>query len=284
MAAGIAQRQRGIAPAVEEQQALLPRRQPLLDGLDQRRRQPCAALGPVFAQINHRHRWHGRPAVAAGQDQALVAAFVGIEHGFQRGRGAGQHDGTAGDVGPDHGHVPRLIDHAVFLLEAAVVLLVEDDHLQLTEGQEQRRTRANDDPGLALGHRAPGLGALLAGQIRVPQRRGAAEALLEAAEPLPGQRNLRQHDQNLPRVGRVGEQTVEHVEVNLGLTRAGNPVDQGDAEALRVVGDQPVGGFLLPLAQLEGVTAQLWHWPAPTGATLEGFNEAEFDQAVDYCG
>ena len=164
------------------------------------------------------------------------------------------------------------------------MLLVEDDHFQLAEGQEQRRSCANDDPGLALGDRTPGFSALLAGQIRVPERRGAAKALLEAAEPLPGQCDLRQHDQNLPCVRRVRKQAVEHVVVNLGLTRPGNPVDQGDAEALLVVVNQQVGGFMFPLAQREGVTSQLWHWPAPTGATLEGFNEAEFDQAVEHRG
>ena len=118
----------------------------------------------------------------------------------------------------------------------------------------------------------------------MPQRRGAAEALLEAAEPLPGQRNLRQHDQNLPRVGRVGEETVEHVEVNLGLTRAGNPVDEGDAEALRVIGDQTVGGLLLSLTEREGLAAQLWQRPAPARSALEGFDEADLDQAVEHRG
>ena len=61
----------------------------------------------------------------------------------------------------------------------------------------------------------------------MPQRRRDAEAALEALQPLRGQRDLRQQHQRLP-ARRAG--CGDRLEIDLGLARAGDAVEQRDAE------------------------------------------------------
>ncbi len=96
---------------------------------------------------------------------------------------------------------------------------------------------------LALRDRTPGAPALALRQVGMPDRRIDAEALPEPVEPLRGQRDLRQQHQRLP----AGGQRLGHrLEVDLGLARAGDAVEQRDPES--VPGDglpQSVGRCLL---------------------------------------
>ena len=141
--------------------------------------------------------------------------------------------GKLAEAAAHHGHVARLVVHAVLLLEAGVVLLVDDDEAEIVEGQEQRRAGADDDARLARGRGAPGAAALGRRQRRMPFDRRAAEARLEAVHELAGERDLRQHDQRLPAL----LQRARHgLEIDLGLAGAGDAVEQRDGEARRIDG------------------------------------------------
>ena len=66
VAAGPAERQRRIAPAVEEEERLLALGQRLADGGDQRRREVPAALGRVLAEVDRRDSGSARRGVRSG--------------------------------------------------------------------------------------------------------------------------------------------------------------------------------------------------------------------------
>ena len=90
-----------------------------------------------------------------------------------------------------------MVDHAVFLFEGAVMLLVHHHQAKLGERQPECRARADDDPHAAGCHGAPGLAPLALAEFRLPHRRRGAEARAEAFQPLCAEGNLRQHHQHL---------------------------------------------------------------------------------------
>ena len=228
MAAGAAQRERRVAAAVEEQQRLLLLVQRLGDGGDQRRGQPLALLRRVLAHVDGDDIGQFGARVAAGQRDAAVAPGARVDVALDRRRGRGQHDRELADVGAHHGHVARLVVHAVVLLEAAVVLLVDDDEAELLVGQEQGRAGADDDARLPGGGRAPGPRALGRRERGVPFDRRAAEARREAVHELAGERDLGQHDE---RLAALLQRAGDRLEIDLGLARAGDAVEQRDGEA-----------------------------------------------------
>ena len=117
------------------------------------------------------------------------------------------------------------------------MLLIDDDEAEIGKGQEQRRARADDDPGLACRDRPPGGAPLGPGEIGMPFGRPGAEALLEALEPLARQGDLgQQHQRLMPGAQRCGH----GLEIDLGLARAGDAIQQGDA-AIGQMGDQALG-------------------------------------------
>ena len=77
----------------------------------------------------------------------------------------------------------------------------------------------------------------------MPERRIDPETRAEAREPLGAERDLRQHHQHLP-AGADG--SGHRLEIDLGLARAGHPVEDGDREAPRIDRSaQAAGGALL---------------------------------------
>ena len=130
MAAGAAQRQRRVAAPVEEQQRLLLAASVSVHRVDQQRRQPFAALRRVFAQVDGVDVGQFDAGEAARQDEMAIAARARVDVAFDRRRGGGEHDGQLAEVGAHDGHVARLVVDAIVLLEALVVLLVDDDEAE----------------------------------------------------------------------------------------------------------------------------------------------------------
>ena len=110
------------------------------------------------------------------------------------------------------------------------MLLIDDDQAEIGVGQEQRRARADHDPHLAGRHRRPGARAQPRRELRMPFRRPHAEALGEAVEELRGERDLRHQDQRLPA---APDRFGHRLEIDLGLARAGDAVEQRDANSRR---------------------------------------------------
>ena len=118
---------------------------------------------------------------------------------------------------------------AVFLLEGRLVRLVDDDQAEVGVGQEQRRARADDHFRFARRDAPPRAAALRRAQARMPRHRSAAEAGLEALEERLGQRDLGKQDQ---RLAVLAEAFGDGFEIDLGLARAGHPVEQHRVETL----------------------------------------------------
>ena len=194
------------------------------------------------------------------------------------GRGRGQHDRELAEAGAGHRHVARLVVHPVLLLEAAVVLLVHHDEAEARERQEQGRAGADHDARLAAGGGAPGARPLRRGERGVPLHRRAAEAALEAVHELAGEGDLGQHDERL----RAPLQGARHrLEVDLGLARAGDAVEQRHREAALGGGAQRVRGVRLRVAELDLGVGGVGHGEAPLGDRHLD-QHAGLDEAVDH--
>ena len=128
-----------------------------------------------------------------------------------------------------HGGVAGVVLDAVFLLEAGLVRLVDDDQAELGIGQEQRRARADRHRRLAARDAAPGAPPLRRTQVRMPSDGGTAEARLEALEERLGQRDFRKQHERLPS---LSEAFGDRFEIYFGLAGAGDPVEQHRIEAL----------------------------------------------------
>ncbi|MCY1177685.1 hypothetical protein D9M73_180020 [compost metagenome] len=77
------------------------------------------------------------------------------------------------------------------------MLLVDDDQAGVFHGGEQGRARADDDVGLAIAGRQPGLKTLAVVDRRVQQGDSCIEALLETRQRLRPQVDFGNEDQRL---------------------------------------------------------------------------------------
>ncbi len=103
------------------------------------------------------------------------------------------------------------------------MLLVDHDQAEPLDRREHRRARPHAHARLALAQPPPLLAALGRGEARVQHRHGLAEARDEATHDLRRQRDLGdQHDR--PPAPR--ERTRRRAQVDLGLARAGDAVQQ----------------------------------------------------------
>ena len=114
------------------------------------------------------------------------------------------------------------------------MLLIDDDEAKVGERQEQSRARADNDGGLAACDRRPDAFAVALREAGVPFGRSCAETRGEAVEKLRGQRDLRQQHQ---RLALLPKRFGDRLEIDLGLARAGHPLEQGGREG--AVRDEP---------------------------------------------
>ena len=173
MAAGAAQSQGRVTAAIEEQKRLLAGLEGRGELAHQRRRQEMPALDALAAQIDEPHDGKLGRRVAARQRDALVAAARDIDHCFERRGGRDQDDRDVGQRGAQHRHIAGLVDDPVLLLVGGIVLLVDDDQPEFGEGQEQRRTGADDHARPAGGDGPPGVPALGCRHVGMPLLRAA---------------------------------------------------------------------------------------------------------------
>ena len=103
------------------------------------------------------------------------------------------------------------------------MLLVDDDEPEVAERQEQRRAGADDQPRVAGGNRGPGAAAGGLGDARVPLGRAGAEACLDPVEELGREGDLGQEHQ---RLAAAAQRLGHRLEVDLGLARAGDALEQ----------------------------------------------------------
>ena len=197
---------------------------------DQRRREPAAARRRVLGQVDRADVGQRRAGEARGQADLAVAADLDHVPALDRRRRGREDDRNVLEPGAHHRRVAGVILDAVLLLEARLVRLVDDDQAEVGIGQEQRRARADRDLRLARlampRQRAAPLGRA---QARMPGDRRAAEARLEALEERLGQRDLGQQDE---RLAALAQAFGDRFEIDFGLARAGDSVEQDRIEAL----------------------------------------------------
>ena len=224
-----AQGQRREAAAVEEKQRLLFALEVGADLLDQLRREPAATRRRVLGKVDRSDLGKRRAGEALAKRDFAVAAELDHVPALDRRRRGRQDDRDVLELPAHDRAVAGVVLDAVFLLEAWLVRLVDDDQAEVRVGEEQRGARADRDRRFAAGDPAPGAAALGRAQVRVPSHRRAAEASLEALQERLGQRDFRQeHERLLP----LPEAFRDRLEIDLGLARAGDFVEQDGVEAL----------------------------------------------------
>ena len=143
---------------------------------------------------------------------------------LERRGGAAEHAHTAGAVGAPDGHVARVVAHALLLLEARVVLLVDDDEPESPDRREERAAGADGDVDLAGAESTPHRVALARRERRVQDRDVVAEARAEARDELGRERDLGHEDDGAaPLLARGGDGP----QVDLGLSAARHAVQGG---------------------------------------------------------
>ena len=160
----------------------------------------------------------------------LVALPPGIDQQFERRRGRGEHHREAAERAQHHRHVAGMVADTVLLLEGRLVLLVDHDETEIAPRQEQRRARPHHHFGRPRCDAEPHPLALARPDPRMPFRRLRLEPALDPFEKALGEGDFRQQQQHLPA---LRQRRRHRLEIDLGLARAGDAVDQRDREAAR---------------------------------------------------
>ena len=103
------------------------------------------------------------------------------------------------------------------------MLFVDDDQPEIGKRQEESRTSPHHDARFAGRHRAPGLAPPRAGDFRMPMQRRRPEPVFEAPEPIHRECDLGQQHEHLTA---ARQRSGHRFEIDLGLARAGDPVEQ----------------------------------------------------------
>ena len=103
------------------------------------------------------------------------------------------------------------------------MLLVDDDQAEVADRGEDRRARADADLRLAAAQALPLVEALAVGEGAVEDGEAVAEAGAEAGDGLRGEADLGDQDD---RPAAAGERRLDRRQVDLGLARAGDAVEE----------------------------------------------------------
>ena len=263
-AAGTADRQRRIAPAIEEEHGLLAGGDGLAHRLAKfvadegaRRRSPATKVDEADGGFRRR-----RIAILE-QEMPFPPNLV---QAFERGCGTDENERRTFEFAAFARDQPGIVDNPVFLLEARVVRLVHDDETEIGKGQEQGRTGTDEHLDLAAHDGLPGLAPLCLGEAGMPGRRGDAETLPEASEPLRREGDLRQQYEY---AAALAQRRLDGFEIDLRLARARHALQQpvisvGSVERRH----QPVGGIALRCSQPERLAGKTSGKVEPVGIDL----------------
>ncbi len=100
------------------------------------------------------------PVKRPGKMMMAVASRARVDVAFDRRRRRREDHRKLAETAAHDAHIAPLIVHAIVLLEARVVLFVDDDEAEIAIRQEQRRARADDDARFPRRGRAPHAAAL----------------------------------------------------------------------------------------------------------------------------
>ena len=157
-----------------------------------------------------------------------IAATVGVDDGFKRGRGRRENDRKFSDRPIEHGHVAGVVGDAVILLVGAFMLFIDDDEAQFFPRQEKSGAGADNYFCFDARHTAPDAFPFAWPQVGMPLGGFAGEAGFDAGDESGSQRNFWQQQENLP----AGGQGCRHgFEINLGFAGTGDAIKEHDLGA-----------------------------------------------------
>jgi len=125
-----------------------------------------------------------------------------------------------------------VIAKALLLLEGGVMLFIDDDKAQFGKGGKQCRAGADQDRRLARPAGEPGFQPLPVIHGRMQGEHRGVKAAAEAAQGLGGEADLRHQHQHLLAASQHGG---DDLQIDLGLARAGDAIEQKDAKASLLV-------------------------------------------------
>jgi hypothetical protein len=241
-AAGLAGKDRRIAPPIDEDQALLAACEPLADRGHGRLGE--AVLRGISAQVHGPHHRQLRSRRGALRElEPLVALLAPVVPSLERRRRGAEDDRAAARLRAVDGHVAGGITQAFLLLERTVVLLIDHDQRELGQRREHGQPRAKNDARVAARRRGPRRGSRHVLE-RAVQHRDArlGESFAKAGLELRRQADLGyQHQRLTARFEHAGDD----VQVDLGLAAARDAMQQPGAEAAKAGGDGLRGAGLI---------------------------------------
>ena len=183
-----------------------------------------------------------------------AAGPVAFRPALQRGRRGAQHNRQAFELRTLDRDIAGVVSGELVLLVAAVVLLIHDDQAEVRERGEDRGSGPDNHTRLALGRPRP---RVVPGGLAQPRVQHDHALVRESSEKPPGglrrERDLRhQHDRRPAR----REHAVEQPEVDLGLARTRDAVQEVDAERARLdLGPDAIDRRVLLLGRVRRVSA-----------------------------
>ena len=171
-------------------------------------------------------------AVAFGEHRQPVFSAQRVGVAFERGGGAAQHRVRIPQPRHDDGCVAGVVTRLrVGLFVTRVVLLVHHDELQMPQRQKERRACADDQfPAVGTGEPQVVFGAARQREFRMVGRDAAAEDAFEPRDQLRRDGDFGHEQQH---VAAAGERFGDQVDVQFGLARAGDAVQQHGAPSCR---------------------------------------------------
>ena len=269
--------------AVEEQDALLPTPQVLLQLPAQGCADHAAVSGAdLLPHVGDDHPGQGLPVEPGAEDHFLIHPPLGLIGGLHRRRGGAQHQHRVLLGTQELGHVPGVIPGRVLGLVAALVLLVQNDHPQVLQRGEDRAPGPQDDVHLSPADALPLVVALRHPQAAVEHHHPAPEVGGKFCHHLGGQGDLRHQDHAPPA---PADHLLEEPDVYQRLAAAGDAVEQGAGGALPVqpLHDAVIGRLLL-LAEDDGRAVRRLRLGHPQDLRRSEGDEAALFQAFQCPG
>ena len=223
-----AEEARGVAPPVQEDEALLAAREPGGEGVAEGRAEDGVAAGlehgPAVHDLDAREALR---ADALREEEALVLAPQRVRVRFDGGSGRAENHRAPLEARAHHRHVAAVVARALVLLVRPVVLLVDDDQPEIGNRREHRGARSDDHPRVALPDAPPLVVPLPRRELAVQHGHRPPEARPRGPQEHRRQADLGDEDD---RAAAPFERRLDGTEVDLRLAAAGHAVEQERAE------------------------------------------------------
>ena len=182
-ATGTAHHEARETPPIQQQQALLPLSEPLLNLLDEfaRKGRLRFRFEKLLAHVDDFNARQRPLRDALRHRQTNILTGFGVIAAFDTRRCRAKHRDGARFLGADQRDIAAVITRRLLLLVTAVVFFVDDNEAQLLNGRKDSRSSADNDARRAALDAAPLLGSFGIAERRVQDRHLISKTLKELA-------------------------------------------------------------------------------------------------------